>query len=632
MSLIFYGRENKMKKPSLRQRLRYQFDNLMSKGTLSLLLLLGVITAIVVVTGGLLAVLLGGADGSGDISAGRSIWFTLMHAINTGVLAKEEGTVAYLAVMTIVTLVGIFITSFLIGTISNGIKETITELQRGKSLVLEQDHVVIIGFNENITGIIQELAEANANRQNAIVVIMAEDDKVKMEETIHDGVPDLGNLRIVCRSGRPDSPTDLKVCSLETCKSIIVNLNDDFMTVKTILTCKQLLEEYKNSSAFIIATIRDREALHPAKIAGGNWVEILNFHKTIARLMVQSVRHPGMSEILKELLSFKGNEIYVEACPQAVGLSLQEINLRLPRATAIGLVRGGKPLLNCQMDTVFMPDDQLIRIDLDNDPLQFEDPVRADESIFSHNPDTSREPHTLLVLGATDMLPQILLEEDQAAVSGSKVIIAAEPGRIDMDSLPAPDLLKHITVDIRECRIFKRKVLESLLAEKPSSIMLMSDSELKKEEADARTLMLQLHLTDIAQEIGKDIPLTIEMNNTRNQRLSQMMRATDFVISSSITAKMMVQVAEQRHNKEILDDLLSEGGSSIYMKPASRYVALGEPVDFYTLGASASRYGETAIGYKKYSNQGDFTIRINPAGSAQTTFHGQDDVIVIAKN
>ena len=136
---------------------------------------------------------------------------------------------------------------------------------------------------------------------------------------------------------------------------------------------EQLLEEYENSSAFIIATIRDREALHPAKIAGGDWVEILNFQKTIARLMVQSVCHPGMSEILKELLSFKGNEIYVEAYPQAAGLSLQEINLRLPRATAIGLVRGGKPLLNCQMDTVFMPDDQLIRIDLDDDPLQFED-------------------------------------------------------------------------------------------------------------------------------------------------------------------------------------------------------------------------------------------------------------------
>ena len=39
-----------MKKPTLQQRLRYKFDNLMSKGTMSLLLILGIITAIVVVT------------------------------------------------------------------------------------------------------------------------------------------------------------------------------------------------------------------------------------------------------------------------------------------------------------------------------------------------------------------------------------------------------------------------------------------------------------------------------------------------------------------------------------------------------------------------------------------------------
>ena len=47
-----------MKKPGFRQKIRYWFDNLMSKGTPSLLLLLGVITTVVVVAGGLLSVLL----------------------------------------------------------------------------------------------------------------------------------------------------------------------------------------------------------------------------------------------------------------------------------------------------------------------------------------------------------------------------------------------------------------------------------------------------------------------------------------------------------------------------------------------------------------------------------------------
>ena len=622
-----------MKRVSAWQRFRYWFDNLMSKGTLSLLLLLAVITTVVVVIGGILSILLGGPDGSGVDSPGYSIWFTLMHTISTGVLTKEEGTFAYLAVMAVVTLVGMFITSFLIGTISNGIKDKVTDLQRGKSRVIEEGHTIVIGFSENITNIIEELVIANENQHDAVVVVMAERDKVEMEEIIADRIPDTGNLRVVCRSGRPDSLMDLKVCSLETCKSIIVNLDDDFMTVKTILACNSLLDEYGNNDAYITATVRDREVLQPAKIAGGDRVEILNFQKTIARLMVQSGRHPGMSEILSELLSFKGDEIYVEENPSLEGLTLRELNLRLPDSTAIGIVRDNKPMLNYDIDSAFQPGDQLIWIADDDDPLQLQEHTATiDESAFSHEQDAGEEPHTLLVLGCTNMLRQILLEEDDYSSPGSKVIIAAEPGRLDRDSLPAQNELTNIELDIRECGIFKRSVLEKLVAEKPSSILLMSDSDLEEEVADARTLMLQLHLTDIAEEIGADIPLTIEMNSARNQRLSQMMRATDFVVSSSITAKMMVQISEHRHKKEILNDLISDEGSTIYMKPVTRYVKIDKPINFYTLGASAARYGEVAIGYKKLEEDGTFTTVVNPHGREAEKFSERDDLIVIAKN
>ena len=173
-------------------------------------------------------------------------------------------------------------------------------------------------------------------------------------------------------------------------------------------------------------------------------------------------------------------------------------------------------------------------------------------------------------------------------------------------------------------------MLESLVSENPSGILLMSDPELDDEEADARTLMLQLQLNDIADEIGASIPLIVEMNSTRNQQLAQMMRATDFVVSSRITAKMMVQVAEERHKKAILNDLLSDGGSSIYMKPITRYVQTEGEVDFYTLGASAARYGEVAIGYKRFDAEGNFEVCVNPRSKAAVTFGPSDDLIVIA--
>ena len=620
-----------MKKVTFRQKVKYWFDNLMSKGTRSLLLLLAVITAVVAVIGGLAAVALGGPDGSGAGSTGHSIWFTLMHTINTGVLAKEEGTIAYLAVMTFVTLVGIFITSFLIGTISNAIKEKLTDLQRGKSPVIEKGHIVVVGFDENITTIIEELAIACKNQPNGVVVVLAEKDKMSMEEIIKERISDYRNFRVVCRTGRPDSVHDLRVCALETCKSIIVNLEDDFMTVKTILACESLLNEYGNENAYIVATVRDNQVLHPAKIAGGERAEILNFHKTIARLMIQSGRHPGMSEILLKLLSFEGNEIYVEDNPTLKGLTIQEINLRLTGSIAIGMVRDEQLMINCDEKTVFKEGDKVIKIALDDDPIVLNDQASIDESLFVEKSDAEEAPHKLLVLGSSDILSQLILEEDAVSAPGSKVILAAEAGKIDMDLLPSADELNNTELDVRECKIFKRHILERLAAEKPSSILLMSDPELGDEEADARSIMLQLQLNDIADEFGVDTPLIIAMNNTRNRRLSEMMRATDFVVSSNITAKMMAQIAEQRYNKEILTDLLSDGGSTIFMKSISRYIRTEKPADFYTLGASAARYGEIAIGYKKFREDGSFSIEINPSKLQEVRFHDRDDLIVIAK-
>ncbi len=619
-----------MRNATTRQKLRYWFDNLMSKGTASLLLLLGVITATVAIVGGLIAVALGGPDGSGADSTGSSIWFTLMHALNTGVLAKEEGTIAYLAVMTIVTFVGIFITSFLIGTISNAIKEKIANLQEGRSTVIEEGHVVIVGFDENVTNIIEELALANANQRDAVVVVMAEHDKTDMEDVIRDRVSDLRGLRVICRSGRPDSTKSLDKCSLDTCKSVIVNLEDDFMTVKTILACRSLLEERGNRDAYVTAGIRDRDVLHPAAIAGADAAEILNFQKTIARLMVQSASHPGMSDILSELLSFKGNEIYVEHVEGAAGLSLGEVNLRLPSSTAIGMVRDGQPLLNPDASEIVRPDDDLILIAHDDDSSRLQAAAVPDESLFQREPDVRVSPRCLLVLGYSDMIKQLLIEEDAHAAPGSRVIIAVEPGRADDVSLPDEGQLGSIEVELRECKFQKRRVLEELVAEGPTAIMLLADPDLGDEEADARTLMLQLQLNDIADEIGAGVPLIVEMNNTRNQQLAEMMRATDFVVSGRITAKMMVQVAEERHKKAILNDLLSDGGSSIYMKPITRYVQTEGEVDFYTLGASAARYGEVAIGYKRFDAEGNFEVCVNPRSKAAISFGEGDDLIVIA--
>ena len=76
-----------MKKPSLKQKLSYKFDNLMSKGTLSLILLLAVITLVVIVIAGLVVSI---ADPETNGNGLQSAWMSLMHALDAGTIAGDD--------------------------------------------------------------------------------------------------------------------------------------------------------------------------------------------------------------------------------------------------------------------------------------------------------------------------------------------------------------------------------------------------------------------------------------------------------------------------------------------------------------------------------------------------------------
>jgi len=76
-----------MKKPNLKQKLSYWFDNLMSKGTLSLIFVLAVITILVVFITGIV-VSISDPEANGNIF--QAAWMSLMHALDAGTIAGDD--------------------------------------------------------------------------------------------------------------------------------------------------------------------------------------------------------------------------------------------------------------------------------------------------------------------------------------------------------------------------------------------------------------------------------------------------------------------------------------------------------------------------------------------------------------
>ena len=125
--------------------------------------------------------------------------------------------------------------------------------------------------------------------------------------------------------------------------------------------------------------------------------------------------------------------------------------------------------------------------------------------------------------------------------------------------------------------------------------------------------------------------LAAQILAVEDQELAEVTKVTDFVISSNITALMMTQISQTREQFVILNDLLSDSGSELYMKIANRYVVTDKPVNFYTVCASASRYGEVAIGYKKVKEDGKFEIVLNPPKDKEIIFNNDDRLILLAE-
>src|SRR5512143_3940593 len=112
---------------------------------------------------------------------------------------------------------------------------------------------------------------ANENQSNARIVVLADKDKVEMEDEIRERVEVKGKTRIICRSGSPIDPTDLEIANPHSAKSIIVlppeNSDPDTDVIKTVLAItnnpKRRAEPYH-----IVTQVRDSKNMAVLKLVG----------------------------------------------------------------------------------------------------------------------------------------------------------------------------------------------------------------------------------------------------------------------------------------------------------------------------------------------------------------------------
>jgi hypothetical protein len=255
--------------------MRYAFDNSMSRGPNALIWYLGAAVVLVILAFALILLVVGAGPTTNPITA---IYNVALHTIDAGTQGNDAGT-TNIVLNLFVTFAGIFIFSAFIGVLANSIDSRLEALRKGRSRVLETDHTLILGWAESIFVVIGELSIANESRERARIVVLADRDKVEMEDAIRERVPDLRGTRVVCRTGSPMSIGDLEIVNHREARSVIVLAPEeddpDPSVIKTILALTRGAGR-RELPYHIVAEIQQPRNLEVARLAGGDEAIVLD--------------------------------------------------------------------------------------------------------------------------------------------------------------------------------------------------------------------------------------------------------------------------------------------------------------------------------------------------------------------
>lgn len=625
-------------KPTRAQRLRYAFDTSMARGPSALLGYLGLATLLMIVVFGLAALVLGFTPNGNPVTA---IYQAALHTIDSGTVGGDHGT-GYIVLSLLLTMGGIVVFSAFIGVLATSLDARLHELRKGRSFVVESGHTLILGWSDTIYTILSELAIANESEKRPSVVILAERDKVEMEDAIREKVADMRGTRVVCRSGSPIDLRDLQIVNPHDARSVIVLSPDgadpDPSVIKSMLALLRAPDR-RPTPYHIVAEIQDSENLEAARLVGGDEAILIDKGETVARLIVQTSRQSGAAVVYTELLDFDGDEIYFRADPALEGRTYGDALLAYEHCAVMGLRHAdGTVKLNPPAATPIGAGTQLVAVAEDDERLLAATPCQVipDASAVRRGVAVAPAPQHALVLGYSERTPAVLSELAEYVVTGSTALVVCERA-ID------PTLLKTqvgrqetLEIHVRAGVTTERPLLESLDVGRFDQVIVMADAGLEAQHADARTLVSLLHLRDIAERTGAEFSVVSEMLDDRNRELAQVTQVDDVIVSDKVISLLLAQISENADLAAVFAELFAAEGSEVYLRDVSAYVTPGSDVSFATLVVAARERGETALGYRvaadaKHAGR-SFGVQVNPPKATRYRVADDDRLIVLAED
>lgn len=569
-------------------------------------------------------------SGSSSGSWLEDFWQSTLRTLDAGTMAGDVGWGRRILAL-LVTLFGILIAGTLIGIIASGVEQRIETMQRGRSGVVETDHVVILGASAQLPDLVEQLALAGQNRHSNVIVVLADRTPAELSHEVRSFTPDLFGSRLVFRWGDRTNVGDLEIVALHDARAVIVLADDegDADVVRTVLAVDVALGEHRVP---IVAEVDDPALGESLVRACGADVHPITPDQATARLATYAFRGPHLIRVIQQLLDFRGPDLYVREPGELTGKHFADSILAFENARPIGVIDGdGAVEFAPDPTTVLDARHRLVLIaDDDRDPL----PSRAGSD---PSPVQTGSPRTfdideppmqhVLVIGWNALADELLHQLDQSAAPGSTVTVVYDARLVEVE--PDASRCQNLAITITPSTTTNLR-LEHEHAD-PShltSILLVAyRNGLTAAQSDSRTLLNLRAIRRELADLGMAPSILIELRDTSSVDLAAPIGPDDFVVSDAIASSMIAQLAEQPERRAVLLRLYADRRPGIgTIDPA--ILGLSGAAVFHEIARRSYEAGFVAIGWSVATRRGGDVV-LNPDATAEVHLESGDRIVVI---
>jgi len=683
--------------PSFKDKFWYQFDVWYTSDPMAEVYLLAGVNAFFCF---LLFVFFAGTGSLSDLSGfeyfSEMLWMSWGQLSGKAPKARDPDgwTWPTRGVRTFAAFAGMFAFSLIVGFIKSALKARLKALKLGKGRVFEQGFSMIIGWNDRILPLVDQLTLANESSGGDVIVVMAPKEKPWMDGTFNDNIEDWRGSKIVSRKGDTINPNDLMKASAPRARSIVILSQGEDPDEADAQACRCTLALTGGMPFLdgqVVVELRDIDNAPVVRMGvPDDWPELEKKRKVLpligndmtGRLMVQCSQEAGLAHVFSHILEFDGNEFYFSDdqpwMRSLYGERFCNICFMFPDAVCIGIKlgtprQGGEYIiLNPPGTDVIEEGDSLLFIAEDDDSYA---PGELKLTNCGSPPDFELPPRPAtknLLIGWRRDIQDMIFELDDWVVPGSYLtMLSTEPSeedrRMELEDAQCmvDEDLKNVVVDFQQQNPIFRRELERCGIPDYDAILVLTEEIPGNDglSCDSRSMITMLLCRDLQKEATRDLGavtfgykkpsdqacVIAEILDPRTSELIKLAKPDDHVVSNAMISMALGQMAECADLGPLIEDLFAKEGNEMHIKDVRLFANTDRPeaLTFWEIMNRARQRCEVAIGYQRgqdiIDGMPEKGIILNPANrderitwfGPRTSERGQlipgDKIVVIAE-